>query len=201
MSKTLDGSFFVKWVAAVTISLALAVLTVFLFAWSVGGVVENVFGETAAVFIVAGLLGAAIAGGLGLGQALALRGQGPPPKRWVTHTLISGAISMAAGMALNFTFLDMDSLPDYLTGIIIGLTLGVPIGLAQQRLLKPYLNRATLWLPICLIAIVAGFAIGLPLGGEGREWLSVGAVSLITALITGAGLIWLSRGQETALAV
>jgi hypothetical protein len=200
MSKTLDGSFFVKWVVAVTISLALAVLTAFVFVWSVGEVVENNFGETAALFIVWVLLGAMIAGGLGLGQALALRGQGPRAARWVTHTFISGAIGMALGMALNFTFLDMDALSDYQTGIIIGLTLGMPIGLAQRQLLKPYLDRATLWIPICLIAFVAGFAIGLPLGGEGREWLSVGAVSLITALVTGAGLMWLSRGRETALA-
>jgi hypothetical protein len=200
MSKTLNGSFFVGWVAAVTISLTLAVLTAFLFVWSVGEVVENAFGETAAAFIVGGLFGAALAGGLGLGQALALRGQGPPPSRWVTHTLISGAIGMALGMALNFTFLDMDSLPDYLTGIIIGLSLGMPVGLAQRRLLEPYLDRATLWLPICLVAIVAGFAIGLPLGGEGREWLSIGIVSLVTSVVSGAGLMWLSRGRESTLA-
>jgi hypothetical protein len=200
MSKTLDGSFLVKWVVAVTISLALAVLTAFLFVWSVGEAVENTFGETVAVFIVGGLFGATIAGGLGLGQALALRGQGPPPIRWVSHTLISGTISMAVGMALNFTFLDMDSLPAYLTGTIIGLTLGIPVGLAQRRLLEPYVDRATLWFPICLVAIVAGFTIGLPLGGEGREWLSVGTVSLVTALVSGAGLTWLSRGRESTLA-
>ena len=76
----------------------------------------------------------------------------------------------------------------------------MPVGLAQRRLLEPYLDRATLWLPICLVAIVAGFTIGLPLGGEGREWLSIGTTSLVTALISGAGLMWLSRGRETALA-
>jgi hypothetical protein len=40
------------------------------------------------------------------------------------------------------TFLNMDALPDYLTGIIISLTLGIPISLAQRRL-DPCLDWAT----------------------------------------------------------
>jgi hypothetical protein len=66
MSKISSGSFFLGWVAAVTIILTLAVLVSFLFVWSVADPVEDAIGGTAAALIMRGFIGAAIAGGAGL---------------------------------------------------------------------------------------------------------------------------------------
>jgi len=50
-------------------------------------------------------------------------------------------------------------------------------------------------------AFFIGFAVGLPLSGEGREWLSLGVVALLTAVLTGIGIVWLARDGKTAVAV
>jgi hypothetical protein len=39
--------------------------------------------------------------------------------------------------------------------------------------------------------------IGLPLGGEGREWLSLGVIGLLIGAITGLGMVWSLRCQAT----
>jgi hypothetical protein len=60
--------------------------------------------------------------------------------------------------------------------------------------------QAQLWVPICILAFFIGFVVGLPLGGEGREMLSVGTVAVLTAVLSGAGMLWLMRSGETAVA-
>jgi hypothetical protein len=67
-------------------------------------------------------------------------------------------------------------------------------------MLKPHMAQAQLWLPICVVTFLIGFVVGLPLGGEGREWLSIGVVAVFTAVLSGAGMVWLVRGGETAVA-
>jgi zinc transporter ZupT len=82
----------------------------------------------------------------------------------------------------------------------MALSLGLSIGVVQWQMLKPHVAQAQLWVPICIAAFFIGFAVGLPLSGEGREWLSLGVVALLTAVFTGAGMVWLAR-RETAVAM
>jgi hypothetical protein len=201
MSRSFGGAFFARWVTAVTLSLALAAGLAFAFVWSLGEAVERAAGETAAIFVVGGLFGAAIGGGVGLGQAMVLRTLGIRPGRWLVQTLIAGAIGMAIGFTLVFIFTDSEEMPEVVAGTLMGVSLGLPIGLVQWRMLKQHVAQAQLWLAICLVVFTVGFVIGLPLGGEGRELLSVAAVGLLTALISGAGIVWLGQSRETAAAL
>ena len=66
-------------------------------------------------------------------------------------------------------------------------------------LLQPQAPQAQFWPLICVTAFLIAFMVGLPLGGEGREWLSVGVVALLTAVVTGAGFVWLARAADTAV--
>lgn len=200
MSKVNSGSFFLQWVTAVTVTMILAVMGAFMFMWSIGEMVQRAWGDVAQTLVMGAILGGLLGLGIGLGQAIVLHNQGIPFMRWLGQTVLAGAVGMALGFTLMFRLFNLDNVPEIAAGVMMALSAGIPIGLVQWQMLKPYVAQAQLWLPICMAAFLIGFAVGLPLGGEGREWLSVGVVALLTAVLSGAGMVWLARGGETAVA-
>ena len=200
MSNLNRKRFLVQWITAVTITMILATMGAFISMWSVGEVVREAWGDLAMALVVGAIFGALIGVGAGLGQAIVLRSHGIPFGRWLGQTALAGAVGMAIGFTVMFSFFDMDSIPEVAAGVTMALSLGLPIGVVQWQMLKPHVAQAQLWAPICIAAFFIGFAVGLPLSGEGREWLSLGVVALLTAVLTGAGMVWLARG-ETAVAV
>lgn len=200
MSNISDGSFFLRWVTAVTVIMIVAVMGAFVSMWSIGEMVAQSWGEMAGGIVAGGIFGALLSAGLGLGQAVVLRAHGIPFAHWLARTVLAGAVGMAIGFALAFGLFDLDNVPEIAVGLIIALSVGLPVGLVQWTLLKPYLAQAQWWPLICITAFLVAFTVGFSLGGEGREWLSVGVVALLTAVITGAGFVWLGRGGETAVA-
>ena len=199
MSKINSGSFFLQWVTAVTVTMIVAVMGAFVSMWSIGEWVAQAWGDTAGGIVAGGIFGALLGVGMGLGQAIVLRPHGIPFMRWLGQTVLAGAVGMAIAFTLVFSFFDMDNVPQIAAGLIIALSVGLPVGLVQWQILRPYVAQAQLWLPICIVAFLISFAVGLPLGGEGREWLSVGVVALLTAVLSGAGMVWLARGGEAAV--
>jgi hypothetical protein len=200
MLKVNSGSFFLQWVTAVTVSMIVAVMAAFVSMWSIGEWVAQAWGDMAGGLVAGGIFGALLGIGAGLGQAIVLRSHGIPFIRWLGQTALAGAVGMAIGFTLMFSLFDMDNVPQAAAGLVIALSVGLPIGLVQWQILKPHVAQAQLWLPICIVAFLISFAVGLPLGGEGREWISVGTVALLLAIISGAGMVRLLRGGETAVA-
>jgi len=197
MSKINGSSFFLQWVTAVTVTMTLALMGAFLTMWSIGEWAAQSWGEAFGGLLAGGIFGALLAAGLGFGQAIMVRTQGISFGRWLGQTVLAGMVGMAIGLPL---LANVDGVSSIVAGLVIALFVGLPIGLAQWALLKPHLNQAQRWPFISTIAIMAAFAMGLPLGGEGREWVSVGVVTLVTAVITGAGFVWLAREQAMAVA-
>jgi hypothetical protein len=199
MSNIKGSSFYLQWVAAVSVALLIGIFAAFMSMWSVAEVIEQAIGETAAALVAGGLFGAFIGAGAGVGQAIALRNQGLPLGQWVGRSIISGAVSMAVTMTLAFSLTDMDTMPEVVAGLMIGLSVGLPISLVQWQLLKRHVGTAALWIPVSTAAYTIGFAAGLPLGGEDTGWLALGTTAIVTAVITGAGMLMLVRGEETAV--
>jgi len=199
MSKVNSGSFFLQWVTAVTVTMILAVMSALGVMWPIGEMVQRAWGDVAEALVVGAIFGGLLGLGIGLGQAIVLRNLDIPFMRWLGQTVLAGAVGMALGFTLVFRLFNLDNVPEIAAGLMMALSAGIPIGLVQWQMLKPYVAQAQLWLPICMVAFLIGFAVGLPLGGEGREWLSVGVVALLTAVISGAGMVWLARGEETAV--
>lgn len=193
------GTFLAKWVTAVTVTMIVAVMVAFVSMWSIGEIVQQAWGDLAMALVVGAIFGGLIGLGAGLGQALVLRSQGIPFGRWLGQTVLAGAVGMAIGFTVIFSFFDMENMPQVVAGLAMALALGLPIGLVQWQMLKPHMAQAQLWLPICVAAFLIGFVVGLPLGGEGREWLSIGVVALLAAVISGAGMVWLMKGGATAV--
>ena len=200
MSKINSSTFLLQWVTAVTVTMIVAVMAAFVSMWSIGERVAQAWGEMVGGVVAGGIFGALLGAGLGLGQAIVLRGHGVSMGRWLGQTALAGAMGMAIGFTLIFSLFGLDNVPQLAAGVVMILSVGLPVGLVQWLLLKPHLAQAQWWPLICIAAFLVAFAVGLPLGGEGREWLSVGTVALLTAIVTGAGFVWLARGGDTAVA-
>lgn len=199
MLKIKSSSFFGQWVTAVTVTMILAVMGAFVSMWSIGEVVQRAWGDVAMALVVGVVFGGLLGLGIGLGQALVLRSYGIPLGRWLGQTVLAAAVGTAIGFLVMFSTMDTDNMPQAVAALAIALSVGLPIGLVQWRLLKPHIAQAQLWVPILTVALLIAFMVGMPLGGEGREWLSVGVVALLTAVLSGAGMVWLARGGATAV--
>lgn len=199
MKHTNKRLFFIYWVGLVTVTMISATMVAFLSMWSVGEMVQKAWGDFAMAMIVGAIFGGLIGLGYGLGQAIALRSRDVPFGRWVGQTVLAGAVGMSLGFTVMLTFFDMENMPPLAVGAAMALFLGLPLGLVQWQLLKPIIAQAHLWVPICSVAFFIGFIVGLPLSGEGRELISLGTVALLTAVLSGAGMVWLARDEETAV--
>lgn len=194
-------NFFGQWVATVTITMLLAVMGAFTAIWSVGEAVQRALGDVAAWLVVGAIFGGLIGLGAGLGQAVTLRGLGVPFDRWLGRSVSACAAGAMVAFVLLSATNTMENMPELAIAVVMALMLGLPIGLAQAHLLRSHVAQPQLWTPICVVAFLVAFGVGLPLGGEGRAWLSVGVVALLLALLTGAGMLWLLQGsQKTAAA-
>jgi hypothetical protein len=195
----LDWAFGLQWIVAYGLGIVLLGMLAFASVWSVGEVVENNFGETATFIVVGALFGALIGLGASGGTSLLIRSKGFSASRWIAYSVTGGALGGMLGFGIALGLLAAETMPEVLTGLIAGASLGLSIGIGQWAILRQAGGGANAWPAISTITFVLAFMVGLPLGGEGREWLSLGVVGLLAGAISGLGMMWLSR-RQTALA-
>jgi hypothetical protein len=188
-----DWVFGLQWFLVSVLGLALGGMLGFVSLWSVGAAVESITGETTAYIIGGALFGAIIALGANIGPGLLLQSHGIPGFHWVIASAVAGAIGIATGATIMIAFPEPDVLPEAATGAIIGISLGLPMGLGQWLVLRQRYSSTGAWVLISSLAFVIGMVIGLPLGGEGREWLSLGTIGLLVGAITSLGMVWTWR--------
>jgi hypothetical protein len=176
------------------------ILLAFVTMWTVGDFLEPVLGDVPTFILIGGFFGALIGAGAGLGQALLVQGLGLAPGRWLIGTIIAGALGPAFALGLAFSLSDMEDTPDLVAGLLMGFSTGLPIALVQWQLMKGKISDAHNWIPICTASFLIGFGVGLPLGGENTAWLSLIVMSLLIAIISGAGMLMLVNGNEAAAA-
>lgn len=183
-----DWIFGLQWLATCAVGLIAGGMLAFGPIWAVGEAVEKAAGETVA-YLAIGFLFGAIGLSASIGPGLLLQSRGIPASRWIFASVVSSAIGMAIGLALVFIFIDLESMSEAATGVVIGIFLGLPLGIGQWLVLRPHGLLAGEWVLISCLAFVIGMTIGLPLGGEGREWLALGVVGLLVGAITGLGMV------------
>ncbi|MCO5197566.1 MAG: hypothetical protein M9941_07425 [Anaerolineae bacterium] len=195
-----NKSFFVQWVIAVTITMMVATMGAFLAMWTISEAVTQLAGEAVGTLVAGALFGGLLGLGAGVGQAFVLRSQGIAFGRWVIRTALAGAVSMGLGFALMFALFDTETMPEVVTAVLIALFLALPIGIVQMQMLKPHVAQPALWVVVCLLAFLVALGIGFSLDGEGREWLLIGVVGVLFAVISGAGMVWLAQRADPAIA-
>jgi hypothetical protein len=191
-----DWAFGLKWMIVCTLGVAITGLSAFISIWTVGEAVEKVAGETLGVLVAGGLFGALFSLGASFGPGILLKKDDISASRWVVSSIVAGAVGMSVGFAVAFSFLE--TMPEATAGLFMGLSLGIPLGIAQRSILRRHGIEAKEWPAISLVAFLVAFTVGVPLGGEGREWIALGAVGLLLGVLTALGMVWIRRKQTVA---
>lgn len=181
---------FGAWLALSFVGMAASLWVAVPLMWRVAGVVERSSSERLAVLAAGAVLGLGLGAGSGLLPGLVLRGKASGLARWWAGSLLAGAAGGAAVMALA-AGRGFDQAAWALLGGV-----GVAIGLGQWLALRGQAARAA-WLILgSSVAVGAGFGVALPLGGEGREALAIGAFALVHALISASAMGWILAEGE-----
>lgn len=196
---TYDWVFGLQWLVACAIGIIIFGMAGFFSIWTAGGAVEELFGETAGMFAAGAMFGALFGLGASIGTGLLLQSKGVDAKKWVAGSVFAGSLGSALSFMLILTIFDAETMADNLAGLLMGLTLGLSIGIGQWLALRKLRSAANVWPVITILAFALALMIGLPLGGEGSEWISLGVVGLLTGAITALGMVWL-LGRQTAVA-
>ena len=188
-------SFALQWVALVGVSTTLATAVGFMGLWSIGAALEPALGEAAALIVAGAFFGAALGLGAAVGSAGLLQRAGVDTGRWIGATVAAGAV----GMGIAFPLL-LDAASRLLPIVGIALALGLPIGVAQTALLRRRGLAGAWWAALTVVAFLIATAVAVPAGGEGREWVAIGAMGLLYAAITAVGGARVLRREPTVVA-
>ena len=198
--KQYDWSFGIQYLITCAIGLTIFGMVAFFSMWTVGGAIEEAVGETAAWITARSLFGTLIALGAGTGTGLLLQGRGVDVRKWIGYSAAAGAIGAALGFGIFLTLFDPETAPESIAGLMMGLSVGLPVGIGQWLALRQAGVAANIWPLVNTIAFMLAFSAGFALGGEGREWLSIGAMDLIAGAVTALGMVWLLGSRQTAVA-
>lgn len=193
----LDWGFGLKWLVSCALGTAVFGMLAYLSMWTVGEAVGNLGSDLLGAMVAGLLFGAFFALGGTLGPGWLLQGKGISAKRWIGYSLAVTAVVMSGGVAFMSTLLE--SVPEPVSVLYLGLVLGLPMGLVQWHLLKQQGIQATLWPLINVVGYLLAAAVVVFLSGEGREWM-IGVAGLMLGTVTGLGMMWLLR-RETVVAV
>ena len=121
-------------------------------------------------------------------QWLVVRSTGVPPIRFLVASALCFAVGYPLGQTIQGIFVGQWSLHSIGYGSALA-TFGLCLGLPQWWIFRRQMQRANLWIMLS----VAGWMLwGATLSGPRVDVLDSG----IYGLVTGLGLVWLSRSQR-----
>lgn len=193
-----DWQFAGQWFLTSVAGLLAGGMLGFTLFWTIGEAAQGPFGEAAAIAFAGAVLGGTISVGASMGPAQLLRRRGVRARSWMSASTLAGALGMAMAMTIILSLFDPETLPRLVTAALFGATLGLSLGMGQWLALQRNGVSAGAWPVISAVAFTAAMIVGLPLGGENREWLSLGVVGLIAGGVTALGMTWLLRQRAGA---
>ncbi len=193
--KQTGWGFAARWVAIITVTFLIGTAFAFASMWSFGGLIlerldARIAGPVSGVWV-----GALMGLGLGVGQAIALRGRGISPTRWVASSTLGGA----AGFALFVALTAQGETQRTQLALLAGGMAGLGIGVAQWTQLRGRLSNAIIWVPVTVVAFLPVALLAYN-GSEVNAGLVMLAMGLAVACITGLGAMWLFGKGSPAIA-
>jgi hypothetical protein len=189
----IDWGFVLQWLVSCGIGVTIGGMLAFMSMWTAGEAVRNATYDTIGFLVAGALFGGLLALGANIGPGFLMRRHGISPTRWILYGMAAAGVVL--GVAFGILFSLFETLDDSTGPILLALLLGLTIGLVQWALLRQAGIQVNEWPVISVLAYMLAMGLSFRLGGEGREWLSLGAMGLALSLVTGLGMGWALRRQ------
>lgn len=186
-----DWNFAMRWAAITALTFMIAVAIAYISMRPLSGTFQ-VLGERGSQIATGVWVGGLIGLGLGIGQAIALRGIDIDKARWVLYTVLGG---MVAHTLYTILSAQIESTSRTLFALFAGGALGLAIGIAQWSLLKGRLSNAVLWIPETVVAFMAAALLAFNLLSDGTEWFVLAAMGVAIGVTTGLAAAHLFNRQ------
>ncbi len=181
------AGFWLLWVAATTMGLALGGLIAFDIGWGAAEAAQKAAGELAGYLVMGFFFGATLGGIPAAAQALVL-GRRVHAGRWIGIAALGGVLSATAALVVIAP--NGENLPDWISGLLAGTLLGLCVGVGQWWLMRR-MRRSAAWIGIYTASMALGLLVLFGASGEGREFLALSSSGLVIGGLSGAGMLWL----------
>lgn len=180
-----DLNFAMRWMTITALTFMIAIAVAYTSMRPLSGIFQTL-SDTGSQIATGVWVGGLIGLGLGLGQALALRGKGIATTRWLLYTVLGGMIAHTLYTVLSA---QIESASRTQFALFAGGALGLGIGIAQWSLLRGRLSNAALWVPASVLAFMLAAWVAFHLLDDGREWFVLAAMGLAAGGITGLAAV------------
>ena len=191
----LDWVFGLQWFIVCALGIAIGGTLAFFTMWSAAEVAGDAVGEIIGAFVGGGLFGLLFALGASVGPGFLLGRKGFSAARWIIYSCAAAAAGMGITLAAAFSL--VDDMSDPAAAVLIGLSLGLPIGIGQWLALKQQGVPANEW-PLISLAAFFLAAVVITMAPEDSNY-SIIAAGLLVGAVTGLGIVW-SQRRRTAVA-
>lgn len=194
---TSQWMFWLYWLVAASAGFTLGALLAIPVGWGLGDLLMRAVSEGIGYFTAGAIFGVLIGAGFSAGQWLVLRAYGLQGSRWIAAGAIAGALGLGLAMALVLPGVrSSDTVPAPLSGAVMGSALGLSLGIGHWLAIRREWRSSAVWPIVSMVTLLLALAVAFPLGGEGRELLSMSVAGLLAAALSGLGMVWLLSQQE-----
>jgi len=194
--------FWLKWIAAGAIGLAVGQMFGALPALLIGGLVAQVAGESIGALVVFAVQGALTGAALGFSQQVLMRIELALSGRWILLSALGWGIGfVSASLSTAATGPALDA---WLSSLVSWALIGASIGVAQHVWLRDRVERATWWIagnivswvlgpPLAAMGISVFVSLGLNPNDSTGALVSSALIGAVGGAFVGLVLIWLLR--------
>lgn len=173
------------WAIASAVGLFVGLAVSLPFGWGIAERAVPLVGEGPAAAVAGVVFGLGLGLGLGVGQGLVLRMLGGDMIRWLVATVVSASLGMVLLSTAMYWFdLNGADAPPALGMALVGAL----VGGAQSLVLRQSAGRTVAWILISALALLAGLAGAVFLGGEGREGVAMAGAGALYGIVSAAGM-------------
>jgi hypothetical protein len=188
-----DWTFGFWWFVTCAIGTAIGGMAAFATMWTVGDAVAESVNEPAGWLVGGALFGLLLGLGANLGPGVLLNSKGINPRSWILGSAVAAATILSVTLLIMSSATNAGEASEAVVTLVLGLTLGLPMGLIQFLMLRRSGPAAGAWPLISVVAYLLAAGVVAFWPEDDFMVLPLIMMGLLVAAVTALGIVWQGR--------